>query len=89
MGEKNDGRANLIKQRRLTSCQGIQKVYKKNMYTLCTVHPGVQACTHFHLTPSMYTLCTPKKDESVEKTDYSPIISINYWFSFPSRGSIC
>jgi hypothetical protein len=21
-----------------------------------TVHPGVQACTHFHLTPSMYSM---------------------------------
>jgi hypothetical protein len=43
MGEKNGGRANLIKQRRYDLVPGIQKVY----------------------TPSMYTLCTPKKDESV------------------------
>jgi hypothetical protein len=43
------------------------RVYKRCTKKICTpyVHPGVQACTHFHLTPSMYTLCTPKKDESV------------------------
>ena len=43
MGEKNGGRANLIKQRRYDLVPGIQKVYKKNMYTLCT--PG---CTSLY-----------------------------------------
>ena len=34
------------------------RVYKRCTKKLCTpyVHPGVQACTHFHLTPSMYSI---------------------------------
>ncbi len=43
------------------------RVYKWCTKATCTpfAYPGVQACTHFHWTPSMYTFCTPKKDESV------------------------
>ncbi len=70
MGEKNGGRANLIKQRRYDLVPGYTKGVQKK---ICTpyVHPGVQACTHFHLTPSMYTLCTPKKDESADCVEKS------------------
>ncbi len=55
MGEKNGGRANLIKQRRYDLVPGYTKGVQKK---ICTpyVHPGVQACTHFHLTPSMYSI---------------------------------
>jgi hypothetical protein len=72
MGEKNGGRANLIKQRRYDLVpgytKGVQKICTPFAYPgvqACTpfAYPGVQACTHFHLTPSIYTLCTPKKDD--------------------------
>ena len=43
--------------------------YTIGVQKICTpfaFYPGEQACTHFHLTPSMYTLCTPKKDECIK-----------------------
>ncbi len=43
MGEKNGGRANLIKQRRYDLVPGYTKGVQKNMYTLCT--PG---CTSLY-----------------------------------------
>jgi hypothetical protein len=40
----------------MTLCQGIQRAFTSNIYSYTPyVYPGVQACTHFHLTPSMYT----------------------------------
>jgi hypothetical protein len=72
IGEKNGDRANLIKQRCYDLVPGYTKGVQKQ---ICTpfAYPDVQACTHFHLTPSMNTLCTPKKDESVRSIFFATL----------------
>ena len=68
----------------MTSCQGIQKVYKKNMYTLCT--PGCTSLYPLSFNSSMYTLCTPKKDESVTFVYYLGKLELKRDDTKKSRG---
>jgi hypothetical protein len=68
----------------MTSCQSIQKVYKKIMYTLRT--PGCTSLYPLSFNSSMYTLCTPKKDESVTFVYYLGKLELKRDDTKKSRG---